>query len=422
MALTDVRIRQAKPAEKTNKLSDGNRLYLYVMPSGLKLWRYRYRIDGRENLFALGEYPAMSLSDARQARDRAKELVKQGIHPAHERARSRADAAAANADTFKVLAEEWIASSRANWSEYYVSQIESYFKRDVYPRIGKRPIRSVTAADVHAVIMSVAGRGAKAAAINVRQWCSSVFCYAVAHLKADSDPAAALRRTVKRNPVENAKPLAESDIATMLLRLESYGGHRTTAIAIELLLLLFVRTIELRRAEWTDIDLDAGMWVIDAEKMKKRRKHMIPLPPQAVGLLRELHLITGSGRYLFPNSRRPREMMSATTVNRALEHMGFPPGAVTGHDFRATASTWLREMGFSSEVVEMQLAHAKKNRTEAAYNHAQFVRERTVMMRRWADTIDGLRKKSMKNGCSHVPGVAFDVGSENMEMMSARRP
>lgn len=396
MPLTDLKVRQTKPADQTIKLSDGNRLYLYVMPTGAKLWRYRYRIDSKENLYAIGEYPSISLQEARTARDKARTLVREGIHPSHERARTRADTVAANADTFKAIAKAWIEENRARWTPYYVTQIESYFDRDVYPKIGKRPIRKVTAADIRDIIKAIAGRGAKAAAINVRRWCSAVFCYAVADLRSDGDPAAALRYTVVRDPIEHAKNIGEDGIGLFLARLADFGGNRTTAIALYLILLLWVRTAELRKAEWKEFDLDAGTWLIPAGRMKRRRPHLVPLPRQAVVLLRELFTITGAGPTLFPNTRRPKDVMSATTINRALEHMGYPSGEVTGHDFRATASTLLREQGFRGEVVEVQLAHAKKDKTEAAYNHAQYLPERETMMQAWADFIDKIAERPSK--------------------------
>ena len=387
MPLTDVRIRQTKPGDKLVKLVDGNRLYLYVMPSGAKLWRYRYRIDGRENVYAIGEYPVISLQDARLARDQARALVKQGIHPSHERARVRKEQVASNDDTFKVIAEAWIAQHRSRWSAYYLKQVESYFARDVYPKIGRRPIRSITAADILDAIESIAGRGAKAAAINVRQWCSSVFCYAVSKLKADSDPAAVLKRTVVRPPVQHAQCIGENGIEEFLVRLKRFGGNRTTAIALNLMLLFWTRTNELRKAEWSEFDLESALWAIPSERMKMRRKHLVPISRHAISLLRELHTITGNGRFLFPNTRRPTDVMSATTINRALEHMGYASGSFTGHDFRATASTLLREKGFRDDLVEMQLAHAKRSRTEAAYNHAQYLPERREMMDEWSDYV-----------------------------------
>ena len=388
--LTDVKIRQAKAAARALKLTDGGGLYLEVKPNGSKLWRYRYEIAGRENVFAIGAYPETSLVDARRERDAARVLVKQGMHPAHERAKRRDTQLAANAETFRANAEEWVEAHRARWTPYYASQIESYFARDVYPRIGRRPMRTITAADVLEILEAVSGRGAEAAAINIRQWISSVFRHAVARLRADSDPAAALRGAVIRPPVQHARPLDRDGIRDFARRLEAFGGNRATAIALRLLLLTFVRTVELRKAAWSQFDLDRRLWTIPPANMKMRRIHLVPLSGQVLALLQELRTITGSGPWLFPNTRRPKDVMSATTVNRALEYLGYGSAEVTGHDFRATASTALHEMGFRSELVELQLAHAKKDRTAAAYNHAKYLPERAEMMQRWADWIDAV--------------------------------
>lgn len=184
--------------------------------------------------------------------------------------------------------------------------------------------------------------------------------------------------------------MSPAEIAEFLTRLRSFGGYRTTGIALELLLLTFVRTAELRTAEWVDVDLDAKRWTIPAAKMKRRRTHIVPLASQAVALLHELHRITGNGRWLFPNTRRPDDCMSPTTINRALEYMGYPTGRVTGHDFRATASTRLHELGYRPDHIELQLAHARRDKTAAAYNHAQYLDERAAMMQDWADYVYSL--------------------------------
>lgn len=285
MPLTDIKIRQAKPADKPIKLADTAGLYLEVKPSGSKLWRYRYRIAGRENLFAIGEYPQVSLADARKARDDARELIRQGRHPAHARQTERTRQINANALTFKAIAEEWIEKKRSRWAPYYLMQVERGMKKDIYPRIGRLPIRSVTAADVLAILDRATKRGAEVVALNLRQWCSQVFRYAVATLRADHDPASALRGAVIRPPVNHSRPMDRDEIAAFLRKLQGFGGHRTTVIALRLLLLTFVRTIEMRKAEWTEVDLAAAEWRIPAEKMKMRRLHIVPLSTQAVALL-----------------------------------------------------------------------------------------------------------------------------------------
>ena len=301
----------------TIKLTDGNRLNLHVMPTGAKLWRYRYRIDGRENGYAIGEYPTISLQDARSARDDARVLVEQGIHPSHERARVRGERVASNADTFKALAEAWIEKHRGRWSAYYLKQVDRYFARDVYPKIGRGPIRSVISADTLDIIESIAGRGAEAAAINVRQWCSSVFRYTVSKPKADSDPVAMLRRTVIGPPVQHAQCIGEDGINAFLSRLERFGGKRTAVIALHFMPLSWTRTVELRKAQWAEIDLDAKLWTIPKERMKMPRAHLVPLSEQAVALLREIHTISGNGKFLFPDSRRPTYVVFDGKIGRA---------------------------------------------------------------------------------------------------------
>ncbi len=392
MPLTDIKIRQAKPADKAIKLTDAGGLYLEVKPSGSKLWRYRYRIAGRENVFAIGDYPSVSLADARKARDDARELTKQGRHPSHERQTERVRRIDANALTFKAIAEEWVDRKRGRWTPYYLLQIQRGMKNDIYPRIGRLPIRAVTAADVLSILDGASKRGAETVALNLRQWCSQVFRYAVATLRADNDPASALRGAIIRPPVNHSRPMERDEVAAFLRRLEAYGGHRTTVIAMRLLLLTFVRTAEMRKAEWSDVDLEAAEWRIPAAKMKMRRVHIVPLAKQTVSLLTELKGISGAGRWLFPNHRRPQDVMSATTINHALMGLGFASATVTAHDFRATASTWLHEMGLRSDLVELQLAHVERNRVRAAYNHADYLPERVAMMQRWADRLDELAR------------------------------
>lgn len=390
MALTDVKIRQAKASDKTLKLTDSNGLYLEVKPNGSKLWRYRYRIAGKENLFAVGEYPALSLQDARKSRDDARDLVKQGIHPSHARQSMLTDQLVKNANTFEAVAREWIGKMKPDWTEYHHKQVTNCFEQNAFPKLGRLPIRNVTAAHLLDILQTMEKRGAVTYSLLLRQWCSAVFRYAVVTLRADADPAAALKGAIRRPKVNHSKPMPVETIGDFKARLSKYGGNRTTVIALRLMLYLFIRTVELRKASWPEFDLTGSEWKIPAERMKMRRIHLVPLPRQAVALLNELHRITGAGDWLFPNNRRPDDVMSATTINRALEHMGYASGLWTGHDFRATASTQLHEMGFKPDVIERQLAHVEENKTKAAYNHAEYLAERRVMMQAWADWIDGI--------------------------------
>ena len=394
MPLTDLKLRRAKPEAKAYKMADSGGLYIEVRPTGSKLWRYRYRIAGKENVYALGEYPRVSLSDARTARDEARGLVKQGIHPAHVRQAEKLENITAGANTFQVIAAEYAEQKSRTWSPRYANQFARAMKANVYPYIGKLPIKQVTSQHILEIMRRMDKAGAPTYAILIRQWCSAVFRFAASTMRADTDPAAALKGAVERPEVTHARALSPAEISEYLERLKKFGGNRPTAIALELLLLTFVRTAEIRRAEWSEFDLDGGLWKIPGGKMKKRRIHVVPLSTQALERIRELKVITGGGQWLFPNTRRPRDVMSATTINRALEYMGYPTGQVTGHDFRATASTRLYEMGYPEAHIEMQMAHAKKNKTAAAYNHAQYLPERIRMMQDWSDYVYSLEKGS----------------------------
>jgi integrase len=405
MPLTDAKIRNTKPDDKPIKLTDGGGLYLEVRPTGAKLWRYRYRIAGKENVFAVGEYfndkrgEHISLDDARTERDKARALVKQGIHPSHNRQAARLATHAENANTFEAVAREWIAKKKPGWAPYYLRQVERFLESDVFPYVGNLPIRNVTAAHLLEIVRRIEGRGAETVALLVRQWSSAIFRYAVATLRADTDPAAALKGAIHRPKVEHRKPLSRDQIGDFVKALEGYAGYRTTVIALRLMLLTFVRTVELRGAQWTEIDLDRAEWRIPAERMKMREPHIVPLSRQAVELLRELHTFTGGRGMLFPNYRNPKTCMTATTLNRALERMGFNGKDSIGfsaHGFRATASTILNEIGFRPDVIERQLAHAERNKVRASYNQAEYLEERRAMMQQWADLAGEISKSKSK--------------------------
>lgn len=417
MPLTDTQIRNTKPGEKPIKLTDGGGLYLQVQPTGAKLWRYRYRIAGKENVYAVGEYVQapngeakeqtqarrnagmLTLAEARVRLEEWRALVKQGIHPAHNRQAARLANHAENANTFEAVAREWIAKKKPGWTPYYLRQVERFHDTDVFPYIGNLPIRNVTAAHLLEIVKRIEGRGAETVALLVRQWASAIFRYAVATLRADTDPAAALKGAIHRPKVEHHKPLSRDQVADFVKALDSYGGYRTTVIALRLMLLTFVRTVELRAAHWAEFDLDRAEWRIPAERMKMREPHIVPLSRQAVELLRELHTHTGGRSFLFPNYRNPKTCMTATTLNRALERMGFNGKDSIGfsaHGFRATASTMLNELSFRSEVIERQLAHAERNKVRASYNQGEYMEERRAMMQQWANLTDEMAKSDDK--------------------------
>lgn len=388
--LTDARIRNAKKAEAPYKLSDGGGLFVAIQPTGAKCWRYRYRIAGRENLFAIGEYPAISLQQARAERDKARELIKQGIHPAAQRRAQKLVATRQAADTFEAIAKEWIDQNKKDWSSYYLSQVETVLSGDVYPDIGRLPIKAVQAAHLLAILKRVERRGAPTIAILIRQWSSAIFRYAVVTLRADQDPAAALKGAVSKPKTKHKRALAQSELPDLLGKVEVARSTPPIKIALQLLLLTFVRPKELRDAAWSEFDLDKAVWEVPDERMKKGTRHIVPLSTQAVALLKRLKAMDGSRPLLFPNQRDPRRPMSPTTLNRCLERMGYA-GYFSAHGFRATASTHLNSMGWNRDAIERQLSHQERNKVRASYNHAEYLVERTQMMQAWADYLDGLQ-------------------------------
>jgi integrase len=405
MALTDVKIRQAKADGKPLKLTDANGLYLEVKPNGTKLWRYRYEIAKKENTFAVGEYPALSLADARKERDKARELVRQGIHPAHARQQKKLENIAAGQQTFKAIAAEWLGKKEKTWTPEHYGQIERMLEMHVYPQIGALPMRSINAHHVLAIIRKVEEGGAPAVAIKSRQYISSVFQYAIITQRADTDPASPLRRIeVAKEPTENARPLSRNELKAIFRALPHYQNRRT-AIAVKLSMILFPRTIELVRAESREIDLAADEWRVPPEKIKSRRLHIVPLPQQAKTLILELFEMYGDKGYLLPvlHGNRKRPHMSRAGINRALEYL-VPDAAVpmTGHDFRATASTVLHEMGWATEIVEMQLSHKDKDKTRATYNHAKYLDQRRAMMQQWADWLEAVEKEALAEPSERV--------------------
>lgn len=388
--LNDAHARNAKPKEQPYKLTDGHGLFLLVMPNGTKAWRYRYELGGKENLFAIGNYPDLSLRQAREHREQARALVKRGIHPSHQRRADRLTGSIAAANTFEAVAREWIDQQRNGWTPYYLKQVETMLSGDVFPHLGKLPIKEVQASQLLAILKRVAARGAPNVAILIRQWCSAIFRYAVATLRADNDASAALKGAISRPKVQHKKPLGQKDFAKFLARTSAVGATSQVRIALRLLLLTFVRPGELRCATWQEFNLEAAEWRIPAERMKMREPHIVPLSTQAVSLLDELRAASNGNSLLFPNNRDSRRPISPTTLNRALERMGYA-GKFSAHGFRATASTMLNERGYQPDVIERQLAHRERNMVRASYNHATYLPERRRMMQEWADFIEAQR-------------------------------
>jgi len=395
MRLSDVAIRKAKPTTRPVKLADGAGLYLLLNPTGSKLWRWKYRMAGKEKLLALGAYPDVSLAEARNACAEARRLLAQGIDPSAARKQAKqakAEAAAIAADTFEAVAREWM--ERQDVAEVTASKTRWLLEAFLFPEIGARPIAEVTPRELLAALRRIEESGRLETARRAKIKAGQVFRYAVLEGKAETDPTAALRGALKAP--RNRHHAAITDPARMgeLLRaIEGFSGQPVTHAALKLAPLVFVRPGELRQAEWAEIDLDEALWRIPAGRMKMKAAHLVPLSAQAVAILRELQALTGSGRYVFPSLRTASRPMSENTVNAALRRLGYSGNEMTGHGFRSMAATRLNEMGWNPDAIERQLAHAESNKVREAYTHAaQYLEERTRMMQAWADYLDGLRK------------------------------
>jgi integrase len=395
--LTDRQIRAARPREKPYRLPAGRGLYVEVTPGGSKLWRYKYRYGGKEKRLALGEYPAVGLSEARKRHAQAWAAVKDGRDPAAERKAAkvaRIVVASADANTFEAVAEAWFAEHMASRSADHRATVESRLEKRIYPWIGGKPIDAVTVDEVRATIKRIA-ETAPEVARRMLQVCSQVFRYAVVHGLAESDPAGALRGLVKPQEIRHHASLIDPRaVGELLLAIDGYQGQFTTRCALKLAPLLFVRPGELRRAEWAEFNLEAAEWRIPAEKMKAREPHIVPLSGQALAILEELHPLTGAGKYLFPAVRTASRPMSDNTVNAALRRLGYSKEQMTGHGFRSIASTFLNEQGWKGDVIERQLAHGERDKVRAAYNYASHMKDRKEMMQAWADHLDSLRAQA----------------------------
>jgi len=389
--LTDTAIRKAKSADKPQRLFDGGGLYLEVSPAGGKLWRWKYRISGKEKRLAIGIYPDTGLADARDKRDAARKLLAAGIDPGEHRKAEKAAGEERAANSFEVIAREWL--GKQTWVEHYRVKVEAWMANDVYPYIGGRPVAELSAPEFLRVGRRMEERGALESAHRVLQTCGQVMRYAIATGRADRNPVADLKGAITSPAERHHAAITDPAVLGGLLRaIEGYTGDITTRAALQLSALLFVRPGELRHAEWSEFDLDAAEWNIPAGKMKMRQPHLVPLCEQAVAILRELQPLTGRGQYVFPGGRSPRRPMSNNAINAALRRMGYGTDTMTAHGFRATARTILDEvLGYRPDFIEHQLAHAVKDPNGRAYNRTAHLTERRKMMQGWADYLDALR-------------------------------
>lgn len=394
MALTDTFVKQVKPTPKAagDKYTDGGGMYLLVKEAG-KYWRMDYRFAGKRKTLALGTYPEVSLAKARQKREIARQRLADGLDPIDEKRREKLIAANSSANTFEVVARQWLTKTEASRSENTTRKVTNWLEHDIYPWIGMMPIASIGPRDVLAALRKMEERGALDSVHRVKQVCGQVFRYAVACGLAERDVTQDLKGALAKHVAGHHAAITDPKLLGALMRsIHDYTGHPYTVAALKLTPLVFVRPGELRNAEWAEMDLEAAEWRIPGSKMKMGVDHLVPLSTQAVEILRAMQPVTGHGRYVFPSIRTGERPMSENTINAALRGMGYARDVHSAHGFRATARTIMDEvLGERVELIEHQLAHTVKDPNGRAYNRTAHLPARRDMMQRWSDYLDQLR-------------------------------
>lgn len=386
--LTQKHIDAAKPKAKPYTLADGGGLLLQIKPSGGRWWRFRYRFNGKENMLGMGTYPDVSLKMARDKRTAARTLLASDPPIDPSIARQAEKNAAASPETFKAIATEFLDMQTSGAAK----TTERRFQLHVYPYIGKRPIAKITAAELLAVLKRIEHGGSRETAHRVRSACGRVWRYAVGSGRAENDIAASLQGQLAPVTVKGFATITDpKQIGELMRAIDGYQGLYSVSAALKLAPLVFVRPGELRAAIWDEFDLDAGLWAIPAERMKTKQEHLVPLSVQATAILDDLLPLTGPEGFVFPSIRTNARPMSENSVNGALRRLGYSKEQMTGHGFRAMASTLLHEQGYESDHIERQLAHIEENKVKGAYNKAKYLPQRTKMMQDWSDFLDVLK-------------------------------
>ena len=402
MPLNDRQIKNAKPAEtgKKTRLFDGGGLYLGVTPAGGKIFRLKYRIGSKEKTLTIGKYPAVSLSEARQATENARRLLASGQDPSEAKQQEKRERQAAALNTFESIARRWHTDNLHRWKENHAARIISDFEKDVFPAIGEIQITEISVSDVKAVISAIIARGATVTAEKVRQWIGAVYQYAAMLEITDRNPAAVLRGHFEQAKTDHRPALPREELTEFYRRLILAEIEPQNRIALILNMLTFLRSTELRGGQWNEIDFDAAMWTVPAQRMKHEKTapkppHAVPLADWTLELLAELKEITGNTPFLFPSRTKTDGFISDATISRIIERMGYK-GRVTPHGFRALASSILNEQGYNPDAIERQLAHVEEDRIRAAYNRADYMDERREMMQWYSDYLRERYRQALK--------------------------
>ncbi len=393
MALTNLQIKGAPPRETDYTLTDGSGLFMIIKPNGSKLWRFRYRREGKLRRLSLGAYPAITLSQARSKAADARAKLAQGISPVDERREEKEASKVIN--SFEGVCLEWQATRKATWSEVYADDTKRLFERNVFPVLGKRPIGDIEPLELLELLRKIENRGANELATKVRRRCGEVYAYAIVTGRAKYNPARDLATAMQRFQRGHYPSLDASELPAFLAALDTTTGNIMVNLAVRLLMLTGLRPGELRKGEWSEVDFDNALWEIPAERMKARRPHLVPLSNQAIALLRSVHAVSGNYGLMFPGRNDASRPMSDMAMNQLIKRCGYGD-KLTGHGFRHMMSTILHEHGFNSAWIELQLAHVDQNTIRGTYNRAQYLEGRRKMMQWYSDLITSKDIKSTK--------------------------
>ncbi|WP_049228766.1 tyrosine-type recombinase/integrase [Morococcus cerebrosus] len=389
MKLNDRQIKNAKPAEKPFKLNDGKGLYLYINTGGGKLWRFDFSYNGKRKTLSIGKYPTVSLVEARAAAENARRLLVSGQDPSEAKQQEKRERQAAALNTFEAIARRWHSDNLIRWKENHAARVLRYFETDVFPVIGEMPIQEIRVSDIKTVLDGVMTRGVNNTAEKIREWTGSIFDYAVMLEVVETNPAYSLRKYIPAKQTDHRPALPREELTEFFRRLILAEIEPQNRIALILNMLTFLRSTELRGGQWNEIDFDAAIWTVPAQRMKHEKTapkppHAVPLADWTLELLAELKELTGNTPFLFPSRTKTDGFISDATISRIIERMGYK-GRVTPHGFRSLASSVLNEQGFNPDAIERQLAHIENNKIRAAYNRADYLNERKEFMQWYSD-------------------------------------
>jgi integrase len=405
--LSNATIKAARPRDKPYKLFDDRGLFLIIVPGGGKWWRFKFRFDGKEKLLSLGTYPDVSLKQARERRLQMRRDHAEGIDPAAKRRAEKY----ARGDTFEAVAREWFDKFSTHWADSHTDKILRRLELYIFPWIGARPIAKISALEILTCLRRIEAGAKLETAKRALQNCSRICRYAIATGRAERNPAADLQGALPPHREGHLAAITTPrGVGELLRSIDAYNGSTVVRLALQLAPYVFVRPGELRQAEWAEIDWDKAEWHIPDRKMKARAKHIVPLSRQALAILMEIHPLTGHSPYVFPSIRSSRRPLSNVALLAALRRMGYEQGTVTVHGFRSTASTLLNEQGKNRDWIERQLAHGERDGGRSAYNYADYLPQRKLMMQEWADYLDGLKKSGFVAGFGEATQTELDLG------------